>query len=430
MQNERSLFRTLRRMQSPRSTSRWDRRTVTAARSFLMMAGGSVYAAKGGGKGKPGGDDPQYMPSFVEYRVTWIDLPAEMGIRPELRDINRDGFAVGYFGTSDGAYRGLLADTDGGVWDLNDVFSDALLEFPGWRFHGAHQINAAGQIAGILVPNGELRSSTAPDVLIVSADLYTDPPSITVVDRILDTGVNLIKDMNEAGDMVVRRSSEAGFWLSRAPYTDEPERIEGPVGAEDFTVGYLNGAGQVTMAAFFNERIYRNRKQYNETLVHHVILREPDGSLLDLGYGPDSWWVSPISEDGVVYTASNGTDYNPSTEGIIHRWDATQGWQPITQAKGALHAGVSKEAGNKGELVIDVNSTGGDERVYREGYGTYKLEVTSGLNGQADVDFYESTVSQRFLRGISRREEVAEAGYICGSQWDTAFILTPVPIQP
>ncbi|MEZ5329272.1 MAG: hypothetical protein R3F19_29840 [Verrucomicrobiales bacterium] len=146
--------------------------------ALSVLASAAPKGGKGGGNG--GGDEPQYMPAFVNYRVTWIDIPTEMGTEGELYDINRDGYAVGAVRTADGAYRGLLADKDGGCSALNDVFAEDLDALPGgWRFHVATDINAAGNVAGVLVPDDQLRVCSSPDVLIVNANLYSQPPSFT-----------------------------------------------------------------------------------------------------------------------------------------------------------------------------------------------------------------------------------------------------------
>jgi hypothetical protein len=407
-------------------------RLLTAGISGTLLALSVIASAapKGGGETDP--SLPALLEPFVHYRVTYFSLPEEGATNILLRDVNKDGLAVGRYETPDGYRRAVLADSDGNIEDLNGVFNKALAAYPGWRFDAAYCINANGQVAGTLVPNEQARSSTSPDVMIIRGDLYADPSSITVVDRVFETGVSSIRDMNEAGDMLVSLAPYGGegmHWLYRSPeYL--AEQIEGPEGAEDFSVGYLNGAGQISMVAFFNERYYFNRKRYEDRWAHHVFVRESDGSLSDdLGYGPGSWWVCPISEDGVVYNPSNGAASTQSTQGIIHQLDDEEGWQPVSPQVGSLHAGVSKEAGNRGEVVIDTTTSfNRSECVYREGYGAYNIEVTSGLNGQDDVDFYNNSASSfsRFHLGISRPNEATSAGYICGYHNDCPFILTPV----
>jgi hypothetical protein len=362
--------------------------------------------------------------------VTWIDVPAEMGTEVELHDINRDGYAVGIFTTADGAYRALLADKDGGFSDLNDVFVDALDALPGWRFHMASHINAAGNIAGLLVPEGELRVCSSPDVLIVNANLYSQPPSFTVVDRFLNEEAGSIADMNESGDMLVRRCNEGGIWLYRAPYTDPPELIEGPDGSDSFTVGNLNGACQISIKATFTEPVPINRKNTEELSIPRSYLREPDtGFLREVGFG--GYWIARLGEGGTVYDSSDGQLEGYDTHDRIHRWTEALGWLPVTPERGRIRAGVSKEPGGMAEVLIEkVGSGSGATVVYREGYGAYQLNVISGL-GQGALDRWHVSPAPvfEFFAGISRREAATSAGFVCGYRGSSnreVFILTPL----
>ena len=232
-------------------------RLLTAGISGTLLALSVIASAapKGGGETDP--SLPALLEPFVHYRVTYFSLPEEGATNILLRDVNKDGLAVGRYETPDGYRRAVLADSDGNIEDLNGVFNKALAAYPGWRFDAAYCINANGQVAGTLVPNEQARSSTSPDVMIIRGDLYADPSSITVVDRVFETGVSSIRDMNEAGDMLVSLAPYGGegmHWLYRSPeYL--AEQIEGPEGAEDFSVGYLNGAGQISMVAFLTSAI-------------------------------------------------------------------------------------------------------------------------------------------------------------------------------
>lgn len=427
--NERSPLLARHPQRSTRWLPGWTRWTAAAVLALMALSGAPVFAGKGGGRPDGGGDAPQYMAPFVEYRVTWVDLPAEMGTAPTLRDVNRDGFAVGWFEDPVGLEQGLLAHSDGSIWDLNDVFAGALLEFPGYRFSFALQINAAGQMAGLLLPSDGRWDPEAPDVLIVRADLYDVSLSLILVEHVIESGVSGIYDMNEAGDMLVGFGSDPGYGLCHAPYSAGPELLEKPLGADRIVVGNLNGAGQVSLAAHFTELVSINRKKTEESTVSYTYLREPDGTLRNLGYGGYPWWPARLSEAGTLYQSADGQPQQNPVHDRIHQWNEASGWEPVTPAEGKIRAGVSKEPGGEAEVLIEVLD-GNERAIYREGYGTYPIEITVGLNGSRDLERWVPHPYSELLHGISRRELTTQAGYICGKQSGSVFILTPMPVAP
>jgi hypothetical protein len=125
-----------------------------AAFRFLAtaMIGGSLLlsamAAPPDGKGKGGGgDDP--LPPPIAYDILWLVEGEETTTYPF--GVNRDGIVVGSQYDAFGPYGFIYFLSTGQILDLNNFLSNYLVDdLAGAHIVGAHAINDAGRIAGIL----------------------------------------------------------------------------------------------------------------------------------------------------------------------------------------------------------------------------------------------------------------------------------------
>lgn len=430
---------------------------LVTAPAILLLSSVTPASAKkggnGGGPGNGGGEDPPVVPLVtapVEYQITWLDWPVP--IAPfYLIDVNASGDAVGWgTPTSTGKIIGILADAQGNLSDLNDVFAEALLDFPGWRYLAATQINANGDIAGVLVP--QAHASGIDETIVVLGNIYTDPPILTMVDHIENDALTDIPDLNEWGDMLVHLrwpeddpGEETGLiYLYPSPDSipNTPELVPTPAGANTgIETASLNSNRQVMFTAEFTSITTTTRGKKTtttETRAYHSYLWDTDGTLSDLGQVGGKWGntATEISEEGYGYASFRLGDSNvdPRTP---HQWSPLAGaWEPIAPY-GLVKAVSSASYGE--ELVISSVGSGDPDLVYQRGYGTFPVNVTAGLNGQSDVNRYSLTNDNHTsILGVSR-PTASGSGYICGrtveiidgiSHW-VGYILTPIPVtQP
>ena len=364
-------------------------------------------------------------------------MPPEIGDFPQLQDVNRDGIAVGEYDGPDGRTHGCWADSEGGFGNLQDLFQEAMLDFPGWRFAGARNINAAGKIAGRLSPIAQ--PSNTPDTLIVVGDLTMDPPTLTLVAQSTDETGAVTQDMNEKGDLLVRVGGSTSYWLYRSPYMDAPERIEFPweTEAQSWRAASVNSRGQVLISANFLKTVRLNRKRTETQTVPYAYLRESesDGTITftPLGASLAGNVTTPsLAEDGSVYTNQFDSDFSLSYSPT--RWSPNQGWEMVSPLSGRVP--VTSKA-DSGSTEVAIRATNGQEHVvYREGWGPYRIEVVQAQQTGGLELWYRTDATP--LMGMSRPNSAVDAGFICGwdafiwyggSRIEAGFILTPINVS-
>lgn len=400
-----------------------------AAIAVIVLPTLPVSAGKGNGKGGGGEDPPpvELMPAPVEYQVTWVG-------QGRLQDINSAGVALG------GHSSPFLADAEGNLWDLAEYFGDALAGYPGWELDSAFNINEAGQVSMVLVPEG---SPSGPPVLVAIGEIYADPvPTMTTVAEFpggVLTSYNDLMDLNEEGDLLLNlrwTGEEPGsFWVYPFPGTGSPWQVAAPTGFASLSGGNLNGAQQVGFSALYETPIRKNRI----ALTRFAHIGSPDGTLSDFGqipvnrilWGRQHLWVN-----------ESGEAYASAPDGIPSLWSEDDTWEPIVPFLGIVDAISKAESGE--EVMVRPHSKGDPLVVYLRGYGAFPIEVTSGLNGAADVDQWNLQTRDDdgpIFRAISRPTSATGTGYLTGAAlllegsgdryWSLdSFILTPIPAAP
>lgn len=396
-----------------------------AATVLVLGLTSPAFAAKGGkgGGGNGGGEEPpavELVPAPVEYHVTTVewDEPTEYF---DLFDVNHEGYAVGWCRpVSTGNNIAIMADLQGNVWDLNDVFAPSLqANFPGWRLNHARAINAANEVVGLLVPDADAGAwiETSTEYKVVIGNIF-DPESLTTVGHFVNGPGSWelmnegIKDLNEEGDVLLFLSLdgvESYFVFHAEPNIPEATEVQVPNQARIVgSPAALNSAGQVLYATANrrNWSIYLD-SLFDETLTE--ILRPR--YLLPFG----------LSEDGAIYVEDSG----------LKRRSATGEWTTVAPQGAGPYFIVSK-APSEEEVVMEV---GGDLVVYQHGFGAYAVPVTSGTP-EALTEWQENVANDMiYAHGISRPSAGTDSGYICG-QYDrygdnSGFILTAIPVtQP
>lgn len=407
---------------------------VLVAATLALAAPPPALAGKGGKPGGGGGEEPpavELVPAPVEYRVTLIDYNPET--LTWLEDVNAAGVAVGYQYFSNQNATGWMADAQGNQWDLSEYFSGALTAYPGWRVGYALEINKAGQVACILVPNDHDRSTGPyPSAIVALGEIYAEPPTLTTVDQFDDPSGWVIEDLNEEGDVLIEQADRGPLYLYSYPFASLRELVPYPPAEEVFLINAsLNSAGEVMYCADVTTTASRRNKSWQVTR-RGAYLWDTNGGLSELGtVDGNPWSRIGISESGSAYANIGGM---PQALTPL----ATD-WEPI--APSGLMAGgasVSKELG--GEEVVIPSLETSDHLVYRAGYGAFPLNVTSGLNGMAEVDLWNAQKSDSnwlIFHGISRPDATG-SGYICGrvdpqlpdgTAPGKLFILTPISVS-
>ena len=185
----------------------WSQMLWATAAVALLVTGSTLFAAKGGSKGKPGGgEDPPPPP--VRYQFQLIDMPDSQSddTRVFVRDINTFGQAVGsYFVDLDGdgvtdTFGPFLYDPQfptAQAVDLNEIVSGIP---EGWSIRQSRAINVWGDICVHLQP----KSIIAPEnVQAAMIDMSVTPPQLHIIPDGDFTDFSIAADMNDWGDIVV-----------------------------------------------------------------------------------------------------------------------------------------------------------------------------------------------------------------------------------
>ncbi|MEZ5325747.1 MAG: hypothetical protein R3F19_11880 [Verrucomicrobiales bacterium] len=134
----------------------------------------------------------------------------------------------------------------------------------------------------------------------------------------------------------------------------------------------LNDVGQILISATYMEPVQINRRKTEERNIVYAYLREADGvSFTPLGPSfAGNRLGNRLAENGSVYSANYTADL--SAEFIPKCWTMEQGWSTISPLQGWIPI-VSKAEAGKTEVAI--RGSGTSHVVYREGWGSYPIEV-------------------------------------------------------
>jgi hypothetical protein len=136
---------------------------------------------------------------------------------------------------------------------------------------------------------------------------------------------------------------------------------------------------------------------------------------------------------GIGIGLSEGGELYANVDGAANSWSSSTGWEqiaPYGYVEVASKATVGEEV-----VIYDRNDA---HAVFRRGLGAFAINVTSGLNGAADVALWNlesasSSITYPHFSGISR-PNASGSGCICGQafivfdgggSYRQGFILTP-----
>lgn len=419
---------------------------LTLLTSFTLST--VVFAAKGGGKGKPGdggGEDPPpvgEVPPVVAAPITYeaqffgladvaeTAVPWAAGTEVDFYfdDINRDGVAVGqaWTGPFPGTGYAIMATAAGGIRFLDTVFEGALTtDFAGFRIVGAWKINASGQVACSLADATEVDRWVAVGDLNDGTLMMIDGPLVKT------SGIYPVSDLNEEGDVI---TSEV------ISVTRKRKTTRTGVHRFHMATADVNGQPAYAIPVVLSHITALSGPTLNTTQLQVAYGSTDGGHISDLTGELDTTipgTVAPrIADDGSGYTFVT-TATSPETQGYPARWTEGGGLQPLAELQVSSPklavVDVSEALGSESIEVImargAIDSSAQTElEIYRAGSGgdilgsRYAVSITDG-----EVITWETNI--RKVSAVSRPNGSGH-GFLCGQAWYDSprmgFILTPV----